>query len=129
MRVHSFHSFSGFIDFHRLSVQKLIIFTSVSDDEIAFFTCSVTLHVESSMSCVHTCIYTHILCDAGVPEHGHGEPLGEHVHDEGPQGVQARQLVGQVHPACLLPKLEEQDPCIYGWGGAMREIHDRWRWR
>lgn len=48
------------------------------------------------------------------PEHGHGEPLGEHVHDEGPQGVQAGQLVGQVHPARLLSELEEQDPCIYG---------------
>lgn len=56
-----------------------------------------------------------------LPEHGHGEPLGEHVHDQGPQGVQAGQLVGQVHPADLLPQLEEQDPCIYGWGGAMRE--------
>lgn len=56
-----------------------------------------------------------------LPEHGHGEPLGEHVHNEGPQSVQAGQLVGQVHPASLLPKLEEQDPCIYGWGGAMRE--------
>lgn len=49
-----------------------------------------------------------------VPEHGHGEPLGEHVHNEGPQSVQAGQLVGQVHPAGLLPELEEQDPCIYG---------------
>ena len=57
------------------------------------------------------------------PEHGHSEPLGEHVHDQGPQGVQAGQLMGQVHPASFLPKLEEQDPCIYGWGGAMREIH------
>lgn len=47
---------------------------------------------------------------AGRPEHGHGEPLGEHVHDEGPQSVQAGQLVGQVYPASLLPKLEEQDP-------------------
>lgn len=64
-----------------------------------------------------------------LPEHGHGEPLGEHVHDEGPQSVQAGQLVGQVNPASLLPKLEEQDPCIYGWGGAMGEIHSgRWGW-
>lgn len=60
-----------------------------------------------------------------VPEHGHGEPLGKHVHDEGPQGVQAGQLVGQVHPAGLLSELEEQDPCIYGGEGAMREIQSR----
>lgn len=61
-------------------------------------------------------------CLISVPEHGHSEPLGEHVHDEGPQSVQAGQLVGQMHPACLLSELEEQDPCIYGWGGAMREV-------
>lgn len=51
-----------------------------------------------------------------LPEHGHGEPLGEHVHNEGPQCIQAGQLVGQVHPASLLPELEEQDPCMYGRG-------------
>lgn len=67
---------------------------------------------------------THTLINAMlVPEHGHGEPLGEHVHDEGPQRIQAGQLVGQVNPASLLPKLQEQYPCIHGWGGAMREIH------
>lgn len=69
-------------------------------------------------------MYLQCSCNPGVPEHGHGEPLGEHVHNEGPQSVQAGQLVGQVHPASLLSKLEEQDPCIYGWGGAMREIQN-----
>lgn len=54
-------------------------------------------------------------CD--VPEHGHGEPLREHVHDERPQRVQAGQLVGQVHAARLLSELQEQDPCIYGGEG------------
>lgn len=48
---------------------------------------------------------------AVVPEHGHGESLREHVHDERPQSVQAGQLVGQVHSASLLPELEEEDPC------------------
>lgn len=38
------------------------------------------------------------------------------MHDEGPQRVQAGQLVGQVHPARLLSQLEEQDPCIYEGG-------------
>lgn len=60
-----------------------------------------------------------------LPEHGHGEPLGEHVHDEGPQGVQAGQLVGQVHSARLLSELEEQDPCIYG-GGRSNEGDPWW---
>lgn len=41
---------------------------------------------------------------------------------QGPQRLQAGELVGQVNPASLLPELEEQDPCIYGWGGEMREI-------
>lgn len=59
--------------------------------------------------------------DAGPPEHGHGEPLGEHVHDERPQGVQAGQLVGQVNPADLLPKLEKQDPCEHCRGGGVEQ--------
>lgn len=49
-----------------------------------------------------------------VPEHGHGEPLGEHVHDECPQSFQAGQLMGQVHSAGLFPQLEKKDPCICG---------------
>lgn len=56
-----------------------------------------------------------------LPEHGHGEPLGEHVNNEGPQGVQAGQLMGQVHPANFLPELEEENSCKDGLGGAMRE--------
>lgn len=52
-----------------------------------------------------------------VPEHGHGEPLGEHVHDERPQSFQAGQLMGQVHSAGLLPQLEKEDPCIGGSDG------------
>lgn len=58
-----------------------------------------------------------------VPEHGHGEPLGEHVHDECPQSLQAGQLVGQVHSAGLLPELEEEDPCICGEGGWDGELN------
>lgn len=58
-----------------------------------------------------------------LPEHGHGEPLGEHVHDERPQGFQAGQLVGQVHSAGLLPQLEKEDPCICGEAGSDGELN------
>lgn len=60
-----------------------------------------------------------------VPEHGHGEPLGEHVHDECPQGFQAGQLMGQVHSAGLLPQLEKEDPCVCGetgWDGELNQL-------
>lgn len=92
-------------------VHSILIFTFVYGDTIAFF---FTLQTNSQN--IHECADHSLIL---VPEHGHGEPLGEHVHDESSEGIQAGQLMCQVHPAGLLSKLEEQDPCIYGWGGAM----------
>lgn len=44
----------------------------------------------------------------GGLKHTCGQLLREHVHDESVQRVQAAQLVGDVHPACLIAVLQEQ---------------------
>ena len=52
--------------------------------------------------------------DGGVGglEHAHGELLREHVNDQRVESVQAAQLMGDVHPPRLVPKLQEQ----HTWG-------------
>lgn len=44
----------------------------------------------------------------GRLQHTRRQLLREHVDDEGVQRVQAAQLVGDVHPARLIPVLQEQ---------------------
>lgn len=46
----------------------------------------------------------------GGLQHPHRELLGEHVDDEGVQGVHAADLMGDVDAPRLVPKLQEQDP-------------------